>query len=200
MIYASTANTPARLGIGSSGQVLGVSSGIPAWTAAPSSALTLSTIASGNFTAGTTFSLSGLSSYDTLILRLSEVQFSTGHTAFWAYINNDTTAVYDYTGGYKTLDSTGGNHYSPVGDTQISLTSGQSSADNYSGNVTITFTNCKSSGFTNFNVVSACYNNNIFKNMSWSSGTINLAAAVSSIYLGAVYAFKNTVAYKLIGG
>lgn len=34
IIYASAANTPARLGIGSSGQVLTVSGGIPAWVAA----------------------------------------------------------------------------------------------------------------------------------------------------------------------
>ena len=34
IIYASAANTPARLGIGSSAQVLSVSGGIPAWTTA----------------------------------------------------------------------------------------------------------------------------------------------------------------------
>ena len=34
IIYASSANTPARLGIGSSGQVLTVASGIPSWAAA----------------------------------------------------------------------------------------------------------------------------------------------------------------------
>lgn len=37
IIYASSANTPARLGIGTSGQVLTVSSGIPAWTTISSS-------------------------------------------------------------------------------------------------------------------------------------------------------------------
>jgi hypothetical protein len=36
IIYASAANTPARLGIGSTGQVLKVSGGVPAWGAAPS--------------------------------------------------------------------------------------------------------------------------------------------------------------------
>ena len=36
IIYASAANTPARLGIGSSAQVLSVSGGIPAWTTASS--------------------------------------------------------------------------------------------------------------------------------------------------------------------
>lgn len=34
IIYASAANTPARLGIGSTGQVLTVSGGVPAWAAA----------------------------------------------------------------------------------------------------------------------------------------------------------------------
>jgi hypothetical protein len=37
IIYASGANTPARLGIGSTGQVLGVSGGVPAWGSAPAS-------------------------------------------------------------------------------------------------------------------------------------------------------------------
>ena len=36
IIYASSANTPARLGIGSSGQVLTVSAGVPAWATAAS--------------------------------------------------------------------------------------------------------------------------------------------------------------------
>jgi len=34
LVYASAANTPARLGIGSTGQVLTVSGGVPAWSAA----------------------------------------------------------------------------------------------------------------------------------------------------------------------
>jgi hypothetical protein len=37
ILYASSANTPARLGIGSTGQILAVSGGVPSWTAAPSS-------------------------------------------------------------------------------------------------------------------------------------------------------------------
>jgi hypothetical protein len=51
IIYASSANTPARLGIGSTGQVLSISGGIPAW----------STIASGSMTLLSTTTLSGAS-------------------------------------------------------------------------------------------------------------------------------------------
>jgi hypothetical protein len=39
IIYASGANTPARLGIGSTGQVLGVSGGVPSWTTPTNSAM-----------------------------------------------------------------------------------------------------------------------------------------------------------------
>jgi hypothetical protein len=41
IIYASGASTPARLGIGSTGQVLQVSGGLPAWATAPSGGMTL---------------------------------------------------------------------------------------------------------------------------------------------------------------
>jgi hypothetical protein len=53
IIYASSANTPARLGIGSSGQVLSVSGGVPAWGAAPSGNVVL--LASGTIS-GTSMS------------------------------------------------------------------------------------------------------------------------------------------------
>ena len=45
--YASAAGTPARLGIGTTGQVLNVSGGVPAWATASSGALTK--IASASF-------------------------------------------------------------------------------------------------------------------------------------------------------
>lgn len=40
IIYASSANTPARLGIGTTGQILTVAGGIPSWAAAPASTVT----------------------------------------------------------------------------------------------------------------------------------------------------------------
>jgi len=50
MIYASGANTPARLGIGSTGQVLTVSGGIPTWATATSIPYTPSALISSNIT------------------------------------------------------------------------------------------------------------------------------------------------------
>ena len=40
-IYSSSGSTPARLGIGTTGQVLGVSAGLPAWTTPTSGSMTL---------------------------------------------------------------------------------------------------------------------------------------------------------------
>ena len=50
IIYASAANTPARLGIGSSAQVLTVASGLPSW-ATPASGSGLTQIVGASFTA-----------------------------------------------------------------------------------------------------------------------------------------------------
>ncbi len=58
IIYASAANTPARLAIGSTSQVLTVSGGIPAWGAASSGALTL--ISTATFTTAASQSLNSV--------------------------------------------------------------------------------------------------------------------------------------------
>lgn len=56
IIYASSANTPARLAIGSSGQILTVSGGIPAWATASSSAKILQVVVASDTTQTTTTS------------------------------------------------------------------------------------------------------------------------------------------------
>jgi hypothetical protein len=53
IIYASGANTPARLGIGSSAQVLTVSGGVPAWTTPTTSASGLTLVGQSTFTSST---------------------------------------------------------------------------------------------------------------------------------------------------
>ena len=60
IIYASGANTPARLGIGSSAQVLTVSGGIPAWTT-PAGGGGMTLIASGSLS-GANVTISSISS------------------------------------------------------------------------------------------------------------------------------------------
>lgn len=91
IIYASSANTPARLGIGSTDQVLTVSSGVPSW----------STPASGGMTQiGTTTSLSGSSTtisgisgaYKNLIILIKDF-YSSSNSDILMSVNGDNTAA-----------------------------------------------------------------------------------------------------------
>lgn len=95
---SSTANTNTRLGIGTSGQVLTVSSGVPAWTTlASGGGMTLisETIASGNssLSFGT---IAG--TYKQLVLVWNGVRHSATGSAFGLRFNNDSGTKYYVTG------------------------------------------------------------------------------------------------------
>jgi hypothetical protein len=93
--YASSANTPARLGIGSTDQVLKVTAGIPAWaTPAAGGGMTLisETVASGL----TSLSLTGLGSYKQLLLVWHGIQHSASGSVFDIRFNNDSGNNYSW--------------------------------------------------------------------------------------------------------
>ena len=88
--YASAAGTPARLGIGSSAQVLTVSGGVPAWATASAGGMT--ELASGSLTGGA-LTLSSISaSYNELYLYISNA-YSASANAFYIGFNNITTGA-----------------------------------------------------------------------------------------------------------
>lgn len=93
LIYAASANTPARLGIGSTGQVLSVSGGIPAWaTVAAGSMTLLSTTA----LSGSSITLSSISgSYKDLRIQIEDATFSTNNSEIILRYNGDSGANYD---------------------------------------------------------------------------------------------------------
>ena len=94
--YASSANTPPRLGIGSTGNVLTVASGIPSWSA-PASGGGMTSIASGSLS-GSSLVLSSISgSYNDLFLVLRDATF-TQNSEVQVRINNNSGSVYDQLG------------------------------------------------------------------------------------------------------
>ena len=102
---SSTANTKTRLGIGTNGQVLSVSGGVPAWTtpAVSASALTLikaRTTFSSTANTGTTFDNVFSSTYFNYIIVIDQTSAVTA---------NDTL-VFRYRSGGTTYS--GGNYYS----------------------------------------------------------------------------------------
>ena len=92
IIYASAANTPARLGIGTSGQVLNVASGVPAWTTVSSGGMTV--IASGTLT-GTSITISSIpQTYNNLQLVLKSPMPSSQNQNGQLRFNGDTGTNY----------------------------------------------------------------------------------------------------------
>jgi hypothetical protein len=87
IIYSSSGSTPARLGIGTTGQVLNVTAGIPAWaTPAPSGSLTL---LSTTTLSGATVTIGSIDqTYKSLYLVIEGVTNATANGFFKMRVNN----------------------------------------------------------------------------------------------------------------
>jgi hypothetical protein len=105
---SSTANTNTRLGIGTTGQVLAVSGGVPAWSTISSGGMTLisETVASAN----SSLSLSSIpGTYKQLLLVWCGIQASTSTSnGFDIRLNNDSGAKYK-TATFSAYNSTMAN-------------------------------------------------------------------------------------------
>lgn len=151
-IYASGASTPARLGIGSTGQVLTVAGGVPTW-ATPGGALDIAQIATGTLS-GSGVSLTSLSSYDTLLLRVSGANVSANDQNIRLYANTDNSGSnWEYavmqTGARTAYNASDFDGYRSTSGGWFGLTT---TLGLMSGNTTNSFfvelTNCKSAGMT----------------------------------------------------
>lgn len=90
IIYASAANTPARLAIGSTDQVLKVSGGVPVWGAAPVPGFT--SIADGTLATGvSTTTISNLGGYDTYLIFLYNTVTTADNKTYNITMNNTTS-------------------------------------------------------------------------------------------------------------
>jgi hypothetical protein len=92
---SSTANTNTRLGIGTTGQVLTVSGGVPSWGTVSGGGETL--ISTTTLTAATSISLTSIpTTYKTLRVLFIDC-FNSASDTFWtATFNNDTGSNYSY--------------------------------------------------------------------------------------------------------
>jgi hypothetical protein len=100
--YASGANTPARLGIGSTGNVLTVASGIPSWAAASSGAMTK--VVSADFSGSTAVAINNCftSTYTNYILIVSGLG-DAGQADVFLQFQTGTNTVYSGSTYYGSL-------------------------------------------------------------------------------------------------
>ena len=115
---SSTANTNTRLGIGSTGQVLTVSGGVPAWAtpATPSTGANWSLVNSGGtaLSGAATVTISGISSADKIMILVKDAS-TTGSNTFAFRLNTDTASNYYRFGGVFTADSSAAAIVSNIG-------------------------------------------------------------------------------------
>jgi hypothetical protein len=145
---SSTANTNTRLGIGSTGNVLTVSGGVPAWVAPSGGAGNMVQVATGTLS-GTSVTLSSLSSYTDLILRMSGVTTG-GSYQLKLLINNNTGSNYNSLTVTNTNTTTDWERDLNGLDTSITVPYGYYQYNNGNNNWNFKFTNCKNPGFTDY--------------------------------------------------
>jgi hypothetical protein len=105
-IYSSSGSTPARLGIGTAGQVLQVNSGAtaPEW-ATPAGGGGMTLISETVASASTGISFTSLGSYKQLLLMWSSISHSTTGSDFSLRFNNNSSSVYGSNGFQSTTTS-----------------------------------------------------------------------------------------------
>jgi len=178
---SATANTNTRLGIGTTGQVLQVTGGVPVWGAAPAAAAAktytlLSTVSSS---AVTSLSFSSLSGKDSYILMWQGVYFNSFGNDFRMRLNNNSGTNYNYVRqgkdlNYPTGGATGNGFYISYTGTSSVPTNGAAFIEgaNGTGGKTLDLTAIVSDGVTGSTLVPI----NV-------SGVCNLSTTLTSIDL-----------------
>jgi hypothetical protein len=202
-IYSSSGSTPARLGIGSTGQVLTVSGGLPAWSTPSGSTLSTTLITNGSLTSGTSLTLSSLTSYDQLFLSLTRLNSNANGSQLRIRVNGDSG------GNYATMSienrvggTTVGDGFTSVGGGSFLVGNNYGFKNTTANGTLIALTNCKSSsGLTNVAINSTFEHFNTSDRVIFTGQNVYLQnATISSITID--WADGNTFsagAYRLYG-
>jgi hypothetical protein len=139
-IYSSSGSTPARLGIGTTGQVLTVAGGVPTWAAAGGAGANWTAVNAGgtSLTGGvSTVTVSGITAADKLMIHFVNVTSASASSTFRIRFNADSGGNYyfygqnlytnaSYTTAYQleTNSNNTGVVIGAMGNTHFSLISG----------------------------------------------------------------------------
>jgi hypothetical protein len=108
-IYSSSGSTPARLGIGTAGQVLTVNSGAtaPEWAAPAGGGLTWTLLNAGGtaLTGAATVTVSGISAKNDLMIIVNGASSASASANIWVRLNADAGSNYYYSGPTIAFDA-----------------------------------------------------------------------------------------------
>jgi hypothetical protein len=199
-IYSSSGSTPARLGIGSTGQVLTVAGGVPTWATAGGSGSNFTLLNSPSGTAlnpNASVTVSGISGKDKILVMVTAASPDSGSNNCFPRLrlNSDTGNNYYYNGFYTIGNSTysSDSFISMTGnpDSSFPLTrmSTSPTAEAYAYAL---FTGCNSSGVKTVQISGGSTRGGGTEQRSFSyGGYYSGSSTVSSITLFADGAFSN---------
>jgi len=204
MIYSSSGSTQARLGIGSTSQVLTVSGGIPAWATPTAAGANYSLLNTGgtSLTAATDITVSSISGANKIMVRVTNA--SAGALSNMTIrFNSNSSGVYARFGGGLTADATySSNFMFNNGNTGTSYPFGQQANDG-SGFISggILLDGCNSSGVKTVTVLQgANYSgsdrqiHNYYQGIFESSATISsvtISSSVGNFDAGTIYVYTS---------
>ena len=156
---SSTANTNTRLGIGTTGQVLAVSGGVPAWATVSSGGMTL---LSTTTLSGATTDITGINqTYNTLEIHVYGVTNATADGVFFCTPRNSTTSLTVAGLAITSEDGSGNAIWNNIAGARLSTTGTSLNMDRTNANNfwVIRMANYAStSTFKSYEVIGAYYN------------------------------------------
>jgi len=179
-IYSSSGSTPARLGIGSTGNVLTVSGGVPTWAAPAGGGKTWTLLNAGGtaLTGAATVTVSGIDKEDLMIFISGGSQSSaTTYTEFKVRFNTDTGNNYYHNGPNVTMNTTWGN-FANFQFNGVYLTEFQAASDTCSAYIRVE--GCKSTGLKIFSLASGTDLRTNSRDV-WLGGYYDASAAITSV-------------------
>jgi len=179
LIVGTGADTFSRLAVGATnGHVLTVDSAEATglkYAAVAGGAGNLAQIATGSTTSGSSFTVSGLSSYTEIIIFLYSVRISTGRQ-LTLRLNGNSGSNYDMVGNILSLGGPTINNFITVSDSAFFLTNTSMASSQAQTAWAIKLTNCKNPGFTDVDFTSTYDGQNGFNN----KGVYKVSEAISS--------------------
>jgi hypothetical protein len=186
IIYSSSGSTPARLGIGTTGQVLNVAGGVPAWTTPAGAGSNWSLLNAGGtaLTGAQTVTVSGISGKDKIMVIINGGSSDSAQRAIGVRLNAQTGTIYyrwgiqfnnnaSYSAGIFDTDSGNADYIkiATMTDTASSVVNGA-----------VTFTGCNSSGVKQFQSSGGCTPaSSNSGQLNVLTGYVDLSATITSI-------------------
>lgn len=186
LIYASSANTPARLGIGSTSQVLTVTGGVPTW-ATPSGGGGTTLITDVQLSGSSGYSFSSIpSTYKNLVLTYTGLNISSTGTNFGLRFNNNSNSVYENYSQYQESPVSAPSSSTGLGaEVDGAMFGNQTTASNpyQMAKGIITIYDYASTSRHKFYQLQYCYysNNNARTNFTSAIGTFASTSAITSL-------------------